>query len=441
MATRRPRTDGAAGHRGRRRARRRRKALTIGAVCKALEQEFPDISISKIRYLEDQKLLAPRRTPGGYRLYSTDDVSRLRTILRLQRDEFLPLRVIRQELAAGPQPRPRRRRPPAPAGRAPGRRAAPRRRLRRATAGALYSLEEVLEETGAEPRAGRRARGLRDRQGRGAPGGTRYYDETEREIVRAVRRARALRRRRAQPARVQDLGRPRVRAAAADPRPVAALAQPGAPQGGDRRAREPGRGRLAPQAPAAGARPAPDRAISASDASATCAPHIRDIPDFPKPGILFKDITPLLLDPRRWTRRSTALAELGAAARRRPRGGGRGARVHPRRRAGARARRRLRPGAQARQAAARHDLGRVHPRVRRRRAGDARRRARPRRARARARRPAGHRRHGARAVRPRRAAAAREVVGCAFLVELAFLGGRERLAGFDVHALVDYDAE
>ena len=77
------------------------KAMTIGALCKALEVEFPDISISKIRYLEDQKLLAPRRTPGGYRLYSPGDVARLRTILRLQRDEFLPLRVIRQELAAG----------------------------------------------------------------------------------------------------------------------------------------------------------------------------------------------------------------------------------------------------------------------------------------------------------------------------------------------------
>src|SRR3954452_23095877 len=77
------------------------KALTIGAVCKALVQEFPDISISKIRYLEDQKLVTPRRTAGGYRLYAQDDVARLRTILRLQRDEFLPLRVIRQELARG----------------------------------------------------------------------------------------------------------------------------------------------------------------------------------------------------------------------------------------------------------------------------------------------------------------------------------------------------
>jgi DNA-binding transcriptional MerR regulator len=76
------------------------RPLTIGAVCTLLREEFPDISISKIRYLEDQGLLAPRRTPGRYRLYGDEDVERLRTILRLQRDEFLPLRVIRQELAA-----------------------------------------------------------------------------------------------------------------------------------------------------------------------------------------------------------------------------------------------------------------------------------------------------------------------------------------------------
>jgi DNA-binding transcriptional MerR regulator len=66
----------------------RRSAMTIGAVCKALLPEFPEISISKIRYLEDQKLLSPKRTPGGYRLYSQGDVTRLRTILRLQRDEL-----------------------------------------------------------------------------------------------------------------------------------------------------------------------------------------------------------------------------------------------------------------------------------------------------------------------------------------------------------------
>src|ERR671935_168593 len=78
----------------------RTRLLTIGAVCRRLQAEFPDISISKIRYLEDQGLLAPRRTQSGYRLFSDADVERLETILRLQRDEFLPLRVIRQELAS-----------------------------------------------------------------------------------------------------------------------------------------------------------------------------------------------------------------------------------------------------------------------------------------------------------------------------------------------------
>ena len=76
------------------------RLLTIGAVCARLKEEFPDISISKIRYLEDQGLLSLRRTQGGYRLFSEEDVERLETILRLQRDEFLPLRVIRQELAS-----------------------------------------------------------------------------------------------------------------------------------------------------------------------------------------------------------------------------------------------------------------------------------------------------------------------------------------------------
>jgi len=172
---------------------RQAKSLTIGAVCKALKQEFPDISISKIRYLEDQKLLTPRRTPGGYRLYSANDVNRLRTILRLQRDEFLPLRVIRQELAAGrsvepeaPAPAPSAG-PGAPPTGPDGRPGAALRRLTFSLRdrGALYSLEDVVEETGAEARLVQEL----EEYGivRGEPrGGTRYYDETEREIVRAV---------------------------------------------------------------------------------------------------------------------------------------------------------------------------------------------------------------------------------------------------------------
>jgi DNA-binding transcriptional MerR regulator len=90
-------------------ASRRRSLLTIGAVCARLKPEFPDISISKIRYLEDQGLLTPRRTRGGYRLFGEEDVERLQRILELQRDEFLPLRVIRQELAA-PSTKAKRRR-------------------------------------------------------------------------------------------------------------------------------------------------------------------------------------------------------------------------------------------------------------------------------------------------------------------------------------------
>jgi DNA-binding transcriptional MerR regulator len=91
--------------------RRPEKRLhTIGAVCARMQGEFPDISISKIRYLEDQGLLTPKRTRGGYRLFSEEDVERLETILRLQRDEFLPLRVIRQEPAAGAGSSERRRR-------------------------------------------------------------------------------------------------------------------------------------------------------------------------------------------------------------------------------------------------------------------------------------------------------------------------------------------
>ncbi|MDH3724224.1 MAG: MerR family transcriptional regulator [Thermoleophilia bacterium] len=72
--------------------------LTIGAVHQLLRADFPSLSVSKIRYLEDQGLITPERTPGGYRVFSPLDVERLRTVLRLQRDEFLPLRVIRQEL-------------------------------------------------------------------------------------------------------------------------------------------------------------------------------------------------------------------------------------------------------------------------------------------------------------------------------------------------------
>jgi DNA-binding transcriptional MerR regulator len=161
--------------------RPRQKAVTIGSVCKALVQEFPDISISKIRYLEDQKLLSPRRTQGGYRLYTQTDIARLRTILRLQRDEFLPLRVIRQELAGG-----RSSRDVAPAPSGDHRAVAPRRAaVTVRDAGALYSLEDVVEETGADAKLIAELVDFGVIKGE-LQGGNRYFDDTEREIVRAV---------------------------------------------------------------------------------------------------------------------------------------------------------------------------------------------------------------------------------------------------------------
>jgi DNA-binding transcriptional MerR regulator len=158
-------------------ATRPRKALTIGAVCKILQGEFDDISISKIRYLEDQKLLTPRRTPGGYRLYSQSDVERLRTILRLQRDEFLPLRVIRQELAAGGDIDLGGDRRPSGG--------TVRRAILVNTSTAYLGLDEVIEETGAREELIAELENFGIVQPERHDGRT-VYDETDREIVRAA---------------------------------------------------------------------------------------------------------------------------------------------------------------------------------------------------------------------------------------------------------------
>lgn len=74
-------------------------AYAIGAVIELLKDEFPDVTVSKIRFLETEGLLAPSRTASGYRRFSQDDVGRLLYILRAQRDRYLPLKVIRDELA------------------------------------------------------------------------------------------------------------------------------------------------------------------------------------------------------------------------------------------------------------------------------------------------------------------------------------------------------
>lgn len=76
------------------------KLFTIGQVLGILNPEFADLSPSKLRFLEEQGLIQPQRTPAGYRKFSEQDIQRTRVILELQRDQYLPLRVIREYLEA-----------------------------------------------------------------------------------------------------------------------------------------------------------------------------------------------------------------------------------------------------------------------------------------------------------------------------------------------------
>jgi DNA-binding transcriptional MerR regulator len=147
------------------------KLRTIGAICEELRSEFPDISVSKIRYLEDQGLITPRRTRGGYRLFSPEDVERLVTILRLQRDEFLPLRVIREELD-GP--------------------AASSERARRRNVG-LRGTEDEIDASELCDRASVSPDFLRELEEYGVvvsrtEGGDRWYRESEADIAAASAR-------------------------------------------------------------------------------------------------------------------------------------------------------------------------------------------------------------------------------------------------------------
>ncbi|WBB70855.1 MerR family transcriptional regulator [Micromonospora sp. WMMD812] len=73
--------------------------MSIGEVLGQLRVDFPDVTISKLRFLEAEGLVEPQRTAAGYRKYSWDDVARLRFVLAAQRDQYLPLRVIREQLA------------------------------------------------------------------------------------------------------------------------------------------------------------------------------------------------------------------------------------------------------------------------------------------------------------------------------------------------------
>ena len=127
-----------------------KSTLSIGEVHSLLKRDFPDVTISKIRFLETEGLVIPTRTASGYRRFGDDDVRRLRDVLTLQRDQYLPLKVIRDQLdesaestvIAGSGMRPEDFRP-----------GAGRLRLTRAELAEMTQLEESyvaeLEELGA----------------------------------------------------------------------------------------------------------------------------------------------------------------------------------------------------------------------------------------------------------------------------------------------------
>ncbi|WP_030453593.1 MerR family transcriptional regulator [Herbidospora cretacea] len=82
-----------------------RAFMSIGEVLAQLQGEFPDVTISKIRFLEGEGLIEPERSPSGYRKFTPGDVERLRFILTAQRDRYLPLRVIKDQLDESARPR------------------------------------------------------------------------------------------------------------------------------------------------------------------------------------------------------------------------------------------------------------------------------------------------------------------------------------------------
>ncbi|MBP0458205.1 transcriptional regulator FtsR [Streptomyces montanisoli] len=92
-----PTPQGGAGHGT---ARAGEQLVSIGSVLGRLRDEFPEVTISKIRFLEAEGLVEPRRTPSGYRKFSPEDVERLALVLRMQRDHYLPLKVIKEHLEA-----------------------------------------------------------------------------------------------------------------------------------------------------------------------------------------------------------------------------------------------------------------------------------------------------------------------------------------------------
>ena len=119
-----------------------RNYQSIGEVLVSLKAEFPDITISKIRFLEAEGLIEPERTPSGYRKFYEGDVERLRSILKLQRDEYLPLKVIKERLLRAPEE--------GGEAEAPDEQPAGEEELAEPATGLQMSLDEIAAATGVD---------------------------------------------------------------------------------------------------------------------------------------------------------------------------------------------------------------------------------------------------------------------------------------------------
>lgn len=166
-----------------------RTYLSIGEVLIQVKTEFPDITISKIRFLEAEGLIEPERTPSGYRKFYDTDVQRLRSILRMQRDEYLPLKVIRDRLREEEEEATRTAAATHPLnGSAPVRTATPvvEQVPAEPPIGLQMTIEEMSSATGIEVERIRELRsyGLVCEHG---PDGARYFDGEDFLVLSAVR--------------------------------------------------------------------------------------------------------------------------------------------------------------------------------------------------------------------------------------------------------------
>ncbi len=178
-----------------------RSYLSIGEVLVALKAEFPDITISKIRFLEGEGLIDPERTPSGYRKFYDKDVDRLRRILRLQRDEYLPLKVIKDRLDAPAQTEAPARTPmasddlePSEIGASDTSAARPAAKadapleddIVQTAQGLQMSLEELSSATGVEAERIRELESFGLLKGQGE-NGARYYDGDDLVVLSIVK--------------------------------------------------------------------------------------------------------------------------------------------------------------------------------------------------------------------------------------------------------------